>query len=68
LSTDNKRVVRRLYEEVLGRGDFSALEEIVAPDVITEYQSRPDRLPLLIELGSLGQFAAHFAPRPVPST
>jgi hypothetical protein len=29
----NKAVARRLYEEVITRGDLAALEEIVAPDV-----------------------------------
>jgi hypothetical protein len=31
---DNKSIVRRVFEELIGRGNLGLLEDIVAPDII----------------------------------
>jgi predicted ester cyclase len=44
MAEDNKRVVRRLLEEVWGKGDLSVLPELVAPDCICHAASAGFRL------------------------
>ena len=38
---DNKTLARRLYEEVLERGDLAAADELIAPDAI-DHEGGPD--------------------------
>ena len=38
--TDNKALARRLYEEVLGRGNLGAADELIAPDAV-DHEGEP---------------------------
>jgi steroid delta-isomerase-like uncharacterized protein len=43
---DNKTLSRRLYEDVLNRGDLAAADEIIAPDAV-DHEAGPDGAPAL---------------------
>ena len=49
MSEDNKRIIRRLYDEVMGKGEMSVADEIFHPDYIDHMpiMETPDRAGLL---------------------
>jgi steroid delta-isomerase-like uncharacterized protein len=50
----NKALVRRLYDEVVGRGDLALLNELASPDVV-------DRTPLFAMTPGIQGFRRHLA-------
>jgi len=42
---ENKRIVRRLFEEVMNRGNLALLDELVAPDYVDHDPANPPDLP-----------------------
>lgn len=49
MSEENKRVIRRLYSEVMGKGNMAVADEIFAPDYVDHMpiMETPDRSGLL---------------------
>lgn len=43
---DNKTIARRLYDDVLNRGDLAAADELIAPDAV-DHEAGPDGPPAL---------------------
>ena len=43
MSEENKAIVRRLAEEVIQRGDLSALPELIAPEYVAHDPANPER-------------------------
>jgi predicted ester cyclase len=41
---ENKALARRLYDDVFGRGNLDAADEILAPDVVSHPASEPPRV------------------------
>ncbi len=39
MSEENTAIVRRFYDEVMGKGDFDALNQLVAPDFVDHGES-----------------------------
>jgi len=53
MSEANKNVIRRLYAEVMGKGDLSVADEVFDPDYVDHMpiMATPDRAGLLNSVG-----------------